>query len=251
MGQLIDNLLAFRILYSLIKPFNKTDAFALGIIDANGNVLKHGDELKTQEEKDAFTYLDKLCFNLKRLLAKLPGGSSMLSSLVAAYFLIKENAESNNCNSIEEQFLLLRAKLDNDTCMIEEQLLVEKFICLMHDEVFGELNEDGEGGTGVGTPVNNTSQVFMPKMPIGAVKRRNNWKDLPKVFGAHAFEVSGDAYNGVKNAKAKGSRWDDHFKPAESDTETFDKIKQYSKTYSKRPILIKHKEHDAYQYIKN
>ena len=40
MSRTIDNVIAFRILYMLVTPFDATDAFRLGIIDANGTPLK-------------------------------------------------------------------------------------------------------------------------------------------------------------------------------------------------------------------
>lgn len=177
MGQIIDNLIAARILWLLVKPFNKTDAFKLGIIDEKGKLLRKADELKTDEEKAAYNYLTRLVFNLKRLIAKLPGGSSMLASLIAAYFLIKEGIEHDDLSNLEEKFFALNVELNDGLCLVEEQLIVEKFLYLMEDE----LLEDGEGGIGVGgPPVNNTSQVAISPMPIGKITKRNNWKKKSK-----------------------------------------------------------------------
>lgn len=243
MGQLIDNLIAFRILYLLVKPFDKSDAFKLGIIDKDGNLLRHADELKTPEEKDAYNYLTRLTFNLKRLIAKVPGGKSMIASIVAAYFLIKEGVEHDDLSNLDERFDTLLNQMNEGVCLVEEQLLVEKFLVLMKDE----LNEEGAPANSVGS-----GQVADNPTPLFAgVKKRNNWKDLPKAFGATAFEVSGKAYNGFKNAKVKGAKWDDHMVPSEDDKDTYDKIRKFSKTYSNKPILIKHRDHDAYQYIKH
>lgn len=255
MGQLIDNLIAFRILYLLTKPWQKTEAFRLGIIDKDGKVLKHTDELKTQEEKDAFTYLHKLVFNLKRLLAKLPGGSTMLASLVAAYFLIKEGVEHGDLTNLEERFFALNTQLNEGMVLVEEQLLVEKFLYLIEDE----LNEDGapavSGGSGIaqGSSGAATGQTTIAgnSMPISTVKKRNNWKKIPEAFGAKAFEVSGKAFNGFKSAKVKGAKWNEHLVPSDEDKDVYDQIRQYSKTYSKKPILIKHRDMDTYQHIKN
>lgn len=283
MGQLIDNLIAFRILYLLVKPFEKSDAYRLGIIDKNGKLLRKAEELKTSEEKDAYNYLTRLIFNLKRLLAKLPGGSSMLASFVAAYFLIKEGVEHDDLSNLEERFFALNTQINEGLVLVEEQLLVEKFLILMEDELnfdaaiqdesniiidqktrelmdksFNDfkiqaddveiIKEDGEAA-----PANSigSGQMAQSPLPIGAVKRRNNWKIQPKAFGAVAFEVSGKAYNGFRNAKVKGAKWDDHLVPSDEDKESYDKIRQYSKTYNKKPILIKHRDQDAYQYIKH
>ena len=41
MSRVIDALVAYRVLKLLVTPFNKTKAFALGIIDEKGKVLKN------------------------------------------------------------------------------------------------------------------------------------------------------------------------------------------------------------------
>ncbi len=248
MGQFVDNICAARILWLLVQPWEKTDAYKLGIIDKDGKLLIKVEDFKTQEQNDAYSYLHRLVFNVKRLINKLPGGKSMLASLVAAYFLIKEGVEHNDLTNLEERFIKLHTQLEAGMILVEEQLLVEKFLALVEDE----LNEDGAGGVGVGgPPVNNVSQVAVSPMPIGAVKRRNNWKDLPKTFGVTSFKVSGKAYNGFKGAKAKGKRWDEHMVPSDDDKEIYEKIKEYSRTYPKRPIIITHRDMDIHQFIKH
>ena len=73
---LMDNIIAARLLYMLVTPFDKTDAYRLGIVDAKGKLLKHAKDLNTQAEKDAFNYLTRLIFNLKRLINNWNGDPS-------------------------------------------------------------------------------------------------------------------------------------------------------------------------------
>jgi len=82
---------AFRFLKLLVTPFEKTKAFELGIIDKDGVVLKKGAERSTPEEKSAYTVFHRLVFNLKRIMAKAPGGKSVIARYGAALFLIKEH----------------------------------------------------------------------------------------------------------------------------------------------------------------
>lgn len=128
---IIDNLIAFRILYKLVTPFKETKAFKLGIIDENGKLLKKQSQLKTQEEKSAYTLLDRLVFNLKRILVKLPGGDAKLKNIVAAYFLIKENYKQNpTLESLQEQFNKI---VEHDAVLVEETLTVMEFLSLFED----------------------------------------------------------------------------------------------------------------------
>ena len=75
MGRAIDLFVTYRFLKLLTTPFNKTDAFKLGIIDADGNRVKKPKstqpaiELTTTEQKSAYTILHKLVFNIKKILS--------------------------------------------------------------------------------------------------------------------------------------------------------------------------------------
>ena len=82
---------AFRFLKLLVTPFEKTPAFELGIIDKDGKVLKKAAERNSPDEKSAYTVFHRLVFNIKRLLAKVPGGKSVVARYGAALFLIKEH----------------------------------------------------------------------------------------------------------------------------------------------------------------
>ena len=82
---------AFRFLKLLVTPFEKTKAFEQGIIDKDGKTLKKSKELRTDQEKSAYTVFHRLVFNIKRLLGKIPGGKSVIARYGAALFLIKEH----------------------------------------------------------------------------------------------------------------------------------------------------------------
>ena len=82
---------AFRFLKLLVTPFDKTEAFKQGIVDKDGKILKKSKELRTDKEKSAYTVFHRLVFNIKRLLAKIPGGKSVIGRYGAALFLIKEH----------------------------------------------------------------------------------------------------------------------------------------------------------------
>jgi len=86
-----DLIYTFRFLTLLTTKFEKTNAFDLGIIDADGKRIKDV-SLDTREKKSAYTPFHRLVFNVKKLLAKVPGGKSSVASYAAALFLIKEKA---------------------------------------------------------------------------------------------------------------------------------------------------------------
>jgi|TARA_Y100000296_G_scaffold34580_1_gene40091 hypothetical protein len=87
----IDAFITFRFLKLLVTPFNKTEAFKMGIIDERGKVLKKYRTLERIAERQAYTILHRLVFNIKKLIEKIPGGKSRLATYAAALFLIKEH----------------------------------------------------------------------------------------------------------------------------------------------------------------
>ena len=96
MGSAIDLFVTYRFLKLLTTPFNKTDAYKLGIIDKNGHrILKPKStapqvELATTQQKNAYTILHKLVFNIKKLFAKVPGLKTKVGTYAAALFLLKD-----------------------------------------------------------------------------------------------------------------------------------------------------------------
>ena len=116
----IDAFITFRFLKLLVTPFNKTEAFKLGIINERGKVLRKYKTLERTEERQAYTILHRLVFNVKKLIEKVPGGKSRLASYAAALFLIKEHvAEYHDSDGqvLEKEFY--KYLKDND--LIEEE----------------------------------------------------------------------------------------------------------------------------------
>ena len=84
----------FRFLALLVTPFNKTKAYEKGIIDENGKRLKKPPFSSIEDRQDYqnyYTRFIRLVFNIKKLLAKAPGGKSRIASYAAALYLIKED----------------------------------------------------------------------------------------------------------------------------------------------------------------
>jgi len=170
MSRIVDNLIAYRILSMLVQNFEDTNAFKLGIIDKNGHALKKSKDLTTEEEKDSYDYLARLVFTLKKIINKLPGGESKLKSLIAALWLVKEQYQSGSRSTamLEEKFASVMRLLDNRVSLVEEEILVNKF-----------LHEEGEGG-GAGGVANVTGAGVATNEPV--VKK----KDIKKYQGTVA-----------------------------------------------------------------
>ncbi len=88
-----DLVYTFRFLRLLTTSFEDTEAFKLGIIDKDGKRQKSF-TLDNMEDRDNYrnyyTPFHRLVFNIKKIMAKAPGGGSKLASYAAALFLLKE-----------------------------------------------------------------------------------------------------------------------------------------------------------------
>lgn len=113
MTSVVDTYLVYQFLKRLTTPFNKTEAFRLGIIDSKGRVLKKKSQLTTDEEAAAWGYFDILVNNMKKILAKVPGGSSKMGLYAASAILFKEHKN-------------LVGKSDFELMKIFEEKLVEE-----------------------------------------------------------------------------------------------------------------------------
>ena len=86
----VDLIITYKFIRLLTTKWNKTDAYKEGVIDAKGKLLIKGKD-QTSAQKKAYTPFDKLVFNIKRILEKIPFGKSQIASYAAALFLLKEN----------------------------------------------------------------------------------------------------------------------------------------------------------------
>ena len=86
-----DTVYAFRFIRMMVMDWKSWDAYKEGIIDENGKRDRNV-KLDTDDKRAAYTPFVRLVANIKRLVAKIPGGGSKLGSFASALFLIKEKA---------------------------------------------------------------------------------------------------------------------------------------------------------------
>lgn len=150
MSRIIDNAIAYKVLRMLITNFTDTEAFKLGIIDAHGNTLRKSNQFSTEAERDAYDYLTRLVFNMKKLINRF-GGESRLKSMAAALWLVRENYESGS-RTISGMEVKFKKLMETNIHLVEEEIMVGKF-----------LKEDGMAVGGA--PTNNTSGPVATQEP--------------------------------------------------------------------------------------
>lgn len=103
----IDWYMTYQFMKRLVLPFTSWPAYKTGVIDGQGNVIVKS-SLRTPQQNDSWDIFDVLVANLKKILAKIPGGSSKIASIAAAAWLMKEHrnptVDPNNIELIEQSF---------------------------------------------------------------------------------------------------------------------------------------------------
>ena len=167
MSRTVDNLMAYKILKMLVTDFKDTKAAKLGIIDDKGKQLKKVSQLQGSEEQDAYTYLHRLVFNMKRIINKW-GGESKTKSLIAALWLIKEYYENGKRTTslMEDRYDEIYGWVDQGIVLAEEEIAVKKF-----EE---EAPANNTAGVSVDTPAPKTKDV-------DKYKRKNQMTSLIKM----------------------------------------------------------------------
>jgi len=151
---LSDTIITYMVLKRLTKPFEEWDAYKLGIIDAEGKKIKTPTSSK---EKEAWTSLDVMVWNMKKLLGKYINKSTLARYFTAAmlisenirpymnYKLITENKTYPELNDFDcdKQLILFqiikrvqlnRINMNEDDTVIYEIMLKEKTIDVFLNE---------------------------------------------------------------------------------------------------------------------
>lgn len=112
----VDLAYTFRFIRMLVLDWKSWDAYKQGVIDENGKRNKDV-KLDTDEKKNSYTHFIRLCANVKRLLNKVPGGSSKLGSFAAALYLVKEKYSLSD-NKLRK--IMLESGFDSSDILAEE-----------------------------------------------------------------------------------------------------------------------------------
>ena len=172
-SKVTDLILVYQFLRRLTTPFNETPAFDLGIIDERGNRIKSKD-LKTTEEKNAYGYFDRLVFNVKKLLERLPGGKNRLASYAAALFLIKE------AHKPEREYTTKDLQEGFDSCMKE----LEKRTMINLKDLVEDAPSNSSGAAVAGTGDDSDTVVVKKKKKV-LINRDGRKRDMRSYIKAY------------------------------------------------------------------
>lgn len=101
MNKTVQYYFAYQFIKYLVKDFRKWRAYEVGLIDEDGQKIR---DPETNEEEETMAPFFNLIRKTKRLIAKAPGGRSLLGSVLAAGFLLKEEFDLDGVHIIESLF---------------------------------------------------------------------------------------------------------------------------------------------------
>jgi hypothetical protein len=150
MGRAIDLFVTYRFIKLLTTPFEKTDAYKMGIIDADGN--RTDKKLYKEKEQKSYTILHKLVFNIKKIFGKVPGLRTKMGTYAAALFLLKDTFKEHveDPQVFEKEFLkyLKENNIEIDNSITEEVSLengkLPKGIYKLTNDVIATGEDDEE-----------------------------------------------------------------------------------------------------------
>ena len=274
----------YQFLKKLVTPFEKTEAFELGIIDKDGKILKKRRDLETKEEKAAYNLSDTLVWNLKKIMGKIPFGKSKLASYAAALWLIKEQGNGKvfvDEKEMEKQFFDYFEKIqsdeltenvyDNVTDKVvigilqaydEEQASHSKFLTLanvytglskkyIQEEFltmtlpFDEtINREFEQFLNEDAPVTATGGVATRGIPLGTPPKGVVMK---RFAGIDVFAVNPSLYPKANNKKKKYDRYSRYV--GEDDAGNY--IRMFARKYPKKPIIVMDSATGCMQFLRH
>jgi len=182
MQRLVDLYIVFQLVKKLTTPFNKTEAFKRGIIDAKGNVLRSYKTLRDAKDKAAWTWLDILMNNLKRLLAKIPGGQSAFFTYAMAFFLLKE------------PLVKLR-----EAAKMSEQQLCESVLGVAADKYLSEA-----------TDLTLLASDLISEMGNGPLSEQCIQEEDGVFAGRKVFAVDSNTFHRCRLSKRKHARYEEY-----------------------------------------
>ncbi len=144
-----DLVYTIRFLKLLVTPITDTDAYKAGIIDENGKKRKDFNTNSTDDReayRSHYTPFHRLVFNLKKIMAKAPGGQSVVARYGAALALIKEHGELSDKNldkiHAETGIDILDCLAENSQWFVlEDKQLSPGIYRIKHDTINGLCRE--------------------------------------------------------------------------------------------------------------
>jgi len=276
---IVDVVIAYTFIRDLTVPFNKTRAFEVGIIDADGKFLKKRKDLDATQSKYYPSILTILAWNIKKILIKILIGRSSIASFATALYLLREELHQGGSDMMGKNptkdlvsFIEKTIYSSGRERMINEAFessLLPNRIKRGNYQVFDEVVETKKDLApfcySMGVPLyecvsNGRNFVFSPQDLVEITAPANNVgsgmvkgiapgedppirvkkKKIYELMGRYTvFEVSPEEFEKCSCAKKKFEKWSKYF---DEDSETGNEIRRYSFNNPEKGIILRNSE---------
>lgn len=134
MSSIVGNFVAYKVIQLMSQSFTDWEAFKTGVIDDKGNVIK---KANTSTEKKSWDKFHIIIRNLKRLLAKLPGGSTKIASFAAAMWLIRE--EFTDKSAEYDKIIMEHFDIDSFYVVLNEEKKNDLLVSGLYEGVYENM----------------------------------------------------------------------------------------------------------------
>lgn len=230
----LDNYYAMRFVFLLTRHWTDLPAYKLGIIDEHGHVLMKRKELKTEDQKEAFTRFHMLVFNIKRMLEKLPLGKTTIARYAAALRLIKEHVGSE----LTEKDILTTQFVGY---VIENKLFDESVAKIHGLDIIDILENTKYINEDMGSAGCTTGGVDM----VDGQLKKPEEKD--EFFAGHkVFKVDNEAFDKSRLGKTRYARYRTYV----GEDDVGQKVREYGRKNPGKGIILKNHRNGAMIFLK-
>ena len=175
MSRLTDAYVTYRILRMLATPIEKSDAYKMGIINADGKKIKNP---STPSEKDAYSLLQRFVFKVQRALMKSPDrNAKRLLTVAAAMSILREHDEKDLASYTDLDVEALLEMYETDEKVIAESTLLEhntiSFRTFREEMAANAVGGGGIDGIGIGPKGEPGRDPVMMPMVRRKKKKKN------------------------------------------------------------------------------
>jgi|15BtaG_2_1085339.scaffolds.fasta_scaffold01560_5 hypothetical protein len=276
LSEQVDFFVAYKFIKILTQDFKDTDAFKLGIIDKDGKILKKRKQLKTGEEKKAYTIIHTLVWNMKKLMMKVPGLKSKLGAYATALFLLKESCNDNNSkqnfqelvNYLKEEGIQKDSndifehsftdnKLSEGVYITTQEIISPNFECISEGDVIivGEDTKLFKSFEGISLyeaiHMNSGRNIIVTKSSIE--KLCEDIEEAPETFAGSAIfdvkdsDVSDNYSNPFSPSREKHERWNNSLN---MNTDSSSKIKKYIHRNPSKDVIVRNSRGEMSYFYK-
>ena len=176
MASVTDYYLVYRFIKALVTPFKKTKAYRLGIIDDKGNILKKMKDLETSAEKQAYGRFERMIWNLKKVLYKVPFLSKNFISIAAASLLLLK--EERNYENTYAKYLMEAIEFLNAGVSVASIKKLEMYT----ENVFGNVEGNKRFFDGINSGEQITNSDFIRIF-------NNRYSNLTSSLSENSYEM--------------------------------------------------------------